>query len=94
MESSPKPMRGLISGFVQSGFTFGFLLASISFRLTQFAFPDDNLLRWVGEYYFFTGIIPGLVALFVRLKMDESQIWIKKAKEKKIARIPFKNVLT
>ena len=94
MESSPKPMRGLISGFVQSGFTLGFLLASISFQLTQFAFPDDKFIEIGWRVLFFTGIIPGLVALFVRLKMDESQIWIKKVKEKKIARIPFKNVLS
>ena len=93
MESSPKSMRGLISGFVQSGFTLGFLLASISFQLTQFAFPDDKFIEIGWRVLFFTGIIPGLVALFVRLKMDESQIWIKKVKEKKIARIPFKNVL-
>ena len=45
MESSPKPMRGLLSGFVQSGFTVGFLLASISFQLTQFAFPDDKFIE-------------------------------------------------
>ena len=94
MESSPKPMRGLLSGFVQSGFTLGFLLASISFQLTQFAFPDDKFIEIGWRVLFFTGIIPGLVALFVRLKMDESQIWIKKVKEKKIARIPLKNVLS
>ncbi len=94
MESSPKPMRGLLSGFVQSGFTFGFLLASISFRLTNFAFPGDEFMEMGWRVLFFTGIIPGLVALFVRLKMDESQIWIKKVKEKKIARLPLKNVLS
>ena len=45
MESSPKPMRGLLSGFVQSGITVSFLLASISFQLTQFAFPDDKFIE-------------------------------------------------
>ena len=94
MESSPKPMRGLVSGFVQSGFTLGFLLASISFRLTNFAFPGDEFMEMGWRVLFFTGIIPGLVALFVRLKMDESQIWIKEVKEKKIARIPLKNVIS
>ena len=50
MESSPKPMRGLVSGFVQSGFTLGFLLASISFQLTNLHSQVMNLWRWVGEY--------------------------------------------
>ena len=94
MESSPKPMRRLLSGFVQSGFTFGFLLASISFQLTQFAFPDDKFIEIGWRVLFFTGILPGLLALFVRLKMNESIVWIKKVKEKKIARIPLKNVLS
>ena len=94
MESSPKPMRGLLSGSVQSGFTFGFLLASISFQLTQFVFPDDKFIEIGWRVLFFTGILPGLLALFVRLKMNESNVWIKKVKEKKIARIPLKNVLS
>jgi MFS family permease len=94
MESSPKSMRGLISGFVQSGFTVGFLLASISFQLTQFAFHDDKFVDIGWRIIFFTGIIPGLVALFVRLKMGESQAWIKKVKERRIAKIPLKNVLS
>ena len=94
MESSPKSMRGLLSGFVQSGFTVGFLLASISFTLINFAFSNDEFMEIGWRIIFFTGIIPGLVALFVRLKMDESQIWMKKVKEKKISRIPLKNVLS
>jgi len=94
MESSPKPMRGFLSGFVQSGFTVGFLLASISFTLINFAFHDNEFMEIGWRIIFFTGIIPGFVALLVRLKMDESQIWMKKVKEKKISRIPLKNVLS
>jgi len=43
---------------------------------------------------FFTGIIPGLLALFIRLKMDESEIWLKKSKEKVIAKTPLKEVIS
>jgi MFS transporter, MHS family, proline/betaine transporter len=42
---------------------------------------------------FFTGIIPGLLALFIRIKMDESEIWLKKSKEKVIAKTPLKRVI-
>jgi len=87
-------MRGFLSGFVQSGFTVGFLLASISFTLINFAFHDNEFMEIGWRIIFFTGIIPGFVALLVRLKMDESQIWMKKVKEKKISRIPLKNVLS
>lgn len=69
MESSPKSTRGFLSGFVQSGFTVGFLLASISFQLTQFSFHDDKFIEIGWRVIFVTGIIPGLVALFVRLRI-------------------------
>ena len=46
---------------------------------------------------FFTGILPGLVALFIRLKMDESEIWLRKSKEQKtkaIDKAPLKKVIS
>ncbi len=33
METAPKSMRGLLSGFVQSGYSFGFVIASLAYGL-------------------------------------------------------------
>lgn len=92
IESIPKQKRGLLSGFLQSGFSFGFLLAAISFQIITILFPG-NLFEEIGwRILFFTGIIPGFVALFVRLSMDESPLWIK-TKESGLVKTPLKNIV-
>lgn len=95
METAPKSMRGLLSGFVQSGYSFGFVIASLAYGLALTVYPGQLFIEIGWRVMFFTGIIPGLLALFIRLKMDESEIWLKKSKEKKaIAKAPLKKVIS
>jgi MFS family permease len=92
METSPKTQRGLLSGFLQSGFNFGFVIAAVVFNFAVAAFPNEQFSEIGWRVMFFTGIIPGLVALFIRLKMDESPIWKAKAMQKTIVKSPFKKL--
>lgn len=95
METAPKSMRGLLSGFVQSGYSFGFVIASLAYGLALTVYPGQLFIEIGWRVMFFTGIIPGLLALFIRLSMDESEIWLKKSKEKKaIAKAPLKKVIS
>jgi len=91
METAPKQKRGILSGFLQSGFNFGFVLAAIVFNFAINAFPDDQFADIGWRVMFFTGIIPGLVALFIRIKMDESSVWQKKQLQKRTV-APFKKL--
>ncbi len=93
METAPKNSRGLLSGFVQSGFTLGFIIASITYQFASVAYAGDAFIEMGWRVMFFTGIIPGLVALFVRFKMNESEIWLQKAREKKIEKAPLRRVM-
>ena len=93
IESVPKQKRGLISGFLQSGFSFGFLLAAISVQIITAAFPGDMFEAIGWRILFFTGIIPGVVALFVRISMDESPLWIKKNKESGLEKTPLRIIV-
>jgi MFS transporter, MHS family, proline/betaine transporter len=93
METAPKMMRGLLSGFVQSGYSFGFVIASLAYGLALSVYPGQSFIEIGWRVMFFTGIIPGLLALFIRIKMDESEIWLKKSKEKVIAKTPLKRVI-
>lgn len=93
METSPKPNRGLLSGFLQSGFNLGFVIASITYQFVSVAYPGDAFMEIGWRVMFFTGMIPGLVALFVRFKMNESEIWLAKARQKKIERAPLRRVM-
>ena len=93
IESIPKQKRGLLSGFLQSGFSFGFLLAAISFQIITILFPGPLFEEFGWRILFFTGIIPGFVALFVRLSMDESPLWIKKIKESGLVKTPLRSIV-
>jgi len=94
METVPKQKRGLYSGFLQSGFSFGFLLASIMFQIVTVTFVGDAFDEWGWRVLFFTGIVPGFVALFVRLRMDESSLWTAAKETKIIERSPLKKMLS
>lgn len=93
IESVPKQRRGVLSGFLQSGFSFGFLLASIAFQIITMAFPGEAFEEWGWRILFFTGIIPGFVALFIRFSMDESPLWMEKSKENRLERSPLRKIV-
>jgi len=67
MEKVPPRLRGLISGFLQQGYAVGNLLAAICFFIV---FP-----RWGWRPLFFIGGLPALLALFVRVRVKESEVW-------------------
>ena len=94
METAPKEKRGILSGFLQSGFNFGFVIASIVFFGAVSAFPEEEFVEIGWRIMFFTGIIPGLVALFVRYRMNESEVWLAKQKQKKTEKSPLKKLLS
>ena len=93
METVSKKQRGLLSGFLQSGFNFGFVIAAITFQLMLQAFPAEQFTEIGWRIMFFTGIIPGFVALFVRIKMEESKTWLEKSKQKKVEKFPIRKLL-
>jgi SHS family lactate transporter-like MFS transporter len=69
MEKVPARFRGLLSGVLQEGYAFGFLLAAIAYQLV---FP-----RWGWRPLFFIGGLPALLAIFVRMAVKESEVWQK-----------------
>jgi len=69
MEKVPPKLRGLLSGFLQQGYATGYLLAAISFYLLFERFGWRPL--------FFLGGLPALLAIFVRARVKESEVWQK-----------------
>ncbi|HSB83509.1 MAG TPA: MFS transporter [Nitrosarchaeum sp.] len=94
METVPKEKRGILSGFLQSGFNFGFVIASVVFFGVVSTFSEKEFSEIGWRIMFFTGIIPGLVALFVRFRMNESELWLKKQIQKKTEKSPLKKLLS
>ncbi|MDE1818742.1 MAG: MFS transporter [Thaumarchaeota archaeon] len=94
METVSKSSRGLLSGILQSGYNFGFIMASIVYYFVFANFPESQFIEIGWRIMFFTGIIPGLVALFVRVKMKESEVWLEKYHQKKIERAPLRKIFS
>src|SRR6516162_10099541 len=67
MEAAPPKWRGILSGILQSGYSSGYLLAAIAAR---FVLPS---LGW--RWMFWLGVLPALLALYIRTKVPESEAW-------------------
>jgi SHS family lactate transporter-like MFS transporter len=73
MEKVPPKLRGVLSGLLQEGYAAGNLLAAIAFF---FLFQ-----RWGWRPLFFLGGLPALLALFVRFRVKESEVWQRSREE-------------
>jgi MFS transporter, SHS family, lactate transporter len=69
MEKVPLRLRGVFSGILQQGYAVGYLLAALCYLVV---FP-----RWGWRPMFFIGGLPALLALYVRFKVRESEVWLR-----------------
>ena len=67
MEKIAPRYRGVVSGLLQQGYALGYLLAALCYRSL---FPHFG---W--RPLFFIGGLPALLALFVRARVRESDVW-------------------
>ncbi len=67
MEKVPPRLRGVFSGLLQQGYAVGYLLAALCFFAV---YP-----HWGWRPLFFIGGLPALLALFVRYRVKESEVW-------------------
>jgi MFS transporter, SHS family, lactate transporter len=67
MEAAPKRWRGVLSGILQSGYSVGYLLAAVVARVVL------PTLGW--RWMFWLGGVPALLALYIRMRVPESEAW-------------------
>jgi MFS family permease len=77
MEAVSKKHRGTFSGLIVASYSVGFILSAAVYGIvTTIAgphFASGNGWRWP----FFVGILPALIALWLRLGVPESRTWTK-----------------
>jgi MFS transporter, SHS family, lactate transporter len=69
MEKVPVERRGFFSGLLQEGYAFGYLLASVASLV---------VINWLGlswRWLFGLSIIPALISLIIRYRVQESEVW-------------------
>jgi SHS family lactate transporter-like MFS transporter len=71
METIPPGTRGVVSGILQTGYPSGYLLAAIAY------FALYGLIGWRGM--FMLGVLPALLVLYIRGKVEESPAFLARA---------------
>ncbi len=74
LEHWPTHLRGLASGMLQSGYSWGYILSALAFRYIYPFFRSQSDLGW--RVMFWVGIIPALLVLWIRSGVSESPVWL------------------
>jgi len=69
LEDCPEEARGIVSGMLQQGYAFGYLLAAVVYWIV---FP---LFGWRG--LFVAGALPAFLVLYIRARVPESPVWLR-----------------
>ena len=89
IEHAPAKKRGLISGFVQSGFPLGYVFASLVFALISALAGKDVMFSYGWRIAFMTGVVPVFLAIYIRRTLPESPEFEKAKKRGDIEKAPF-----
>ncbi len=87
MEKVPVERRGFFSGLLQEGYAFGYLLASVASLV---------VMNWLGlswRWLFALSIIPALVSLIIRYRVEESEVWEAAQDQMKLTSTRIRDVL-
>ncbi len=89
IEHAPAGRRGLVGGFIQSGFPLGYVFASLVFALISHSLGSDAMLRYGWRIAFLTGVMPVFLAIYIRKSLPESPEFKKIKALGKIEKAPF-----
>ncbi|MCV7340456.1 MFS transporter, sialate:H+ symporter (SHS) family protein [Mycobacterium haemophilum DSM 44634] len=87
MEKVPVERRGFFSGLLQEGYAFGYLLASVASLVVM----DWLHLSW--RWLFGLSIIPALISLIIRYRVQESEVWEAAQDRMKLTNTRIRDVL-
>jgi SHS family lactate transporter-like MFS transporter len=74
LEHWPAHLRGIASGLLQGGFSFGFMLSSLVY---QFGWPlVGGNPEWGWRIMLWAGVLPALIVLAAMARVQESPVWL------------------
>lgn len=88
MEKIPAERRGFFSGFLQSGYSMGYLFAALAFLLLNTWWG----LNW--RWMFALSVIPAAVSLLIRARVKESEVWEQTRERVKATRTRTRDVFS
>lgn len=79
LEHWPTHLRGIASGMLQGGYSWGFMLSAFAYRYIYPAFHSTPNLGW--RAMFWVGVLPALFLLFwIKANVNESPVWLERQK--------------
>ncbi len=91
-EHAPKHRRGFFCSFAQTGVQIGLVLGTLSFLLVALL-PDSALTTWGWRVPFLFGFVMIGVALWVRLRVEESPVFKDVQRSQKVVKLPIKDAI-
>jgi len=89
MEFAKKDRRGLVSGIVQSGFTWGVALSGFIVVGFYHLFGSAGMYSVGWRWAFISGLLPFVIVIFIRYFMPDSPLFTEIKEENKIEKVPF-----
>jgi MFS family permease len=89
IEHAPAGKRGLVGGFIQSGFPLGFVIGSLVFALIARTVGSEAMLDYGWRIAFLTGMMPVVLAVYIRSSLSESPEFERIKKQGAIEKAPF-----
>src|SRR5262245_27605193 len=81
LEHWPAHLRGIASGILQGGFSWGYLLAAVVLQFVYPLFEGTPVLGW--RAMFWIGVLPALLVLWIRKGVSERPVWLERQRHLK-----------
>jgi len=89
MEYSAPRWRGMTSGIVQGAFSWGTALGAFVVAAFTAYFGQAAMQAYAWRYVFLTGLIPAVVALYIRFAMPDTPVFSEAKKRGSLEKVPF-----
>ena len=76
LEHWPARLRGIASGLLQGGYSWGFIISAMVFTFVYPSLQPYGEIAW--RSMFWIGIGPALLVLWIRKKVPESPVWLER----------------
>lgn len=81
LEQWPARHRGIASGILQGGYSFGFLLSSLVYQLGYPMISDRP--EWAWRIMLWAGVIPSIAVFGLMWRVPESPVWVERRRQMK-----------
>lgn len=76
LEHWPAHLRGIASGLLQGGFSWGYIISALVFTYVYPLFSPWPDISW--RVMFWMGVLPALLVLWIRSGVKESPVWLER----------------